>query len=126
MARVPRTSQLDSCVDACVVLGRIGSDADSAVPHLIEVLETSKSSAARSQAIEAPGKVAREAEKAVPAPIRALDEDSLRLKALGALRDFGPAAIRAIPAIEGLLGSGDPIIERLAREAIARIQGRKS
>jgi len=85
--------------DAAFALGGIGTDAAEAVPALIELLK--KSVAARA---EGPQQPAEEQDNG------GHDHGPPTYTAAYALGRIGPAAREAMPALQGLLDSGDPLL----------------
>jgi HEAT repeat protein len=77
-----------------------------AVPALIEVVKDKTSSAGRSQAIQALGKIGLDAKAAVPWLAQVLQSDGFDSwhEAIGALHSFGPEAKAAVPSLVDALG----------------------
>jgi HEAT repeat protein len=113
--------------DAAYALAKIGAEASSVVPVLIEALQD-KERNTRYSAVEALalGNVGSEAKAAVPLLIAALkDDDSyLRNRAAEALGKIGSEAASTVPALIDVLKDEDESLRRNATEALGKI-GRK-
>lgn len=103
-------------------LGRLGSEARSAVPSLIEALK--KDSLVRQQAARAPGQIGPDAREAVPALSAALEDSAwaVRRQAALALGRIGPDARPALPKLQKLGRDPEPLVRRAAQEALKRIR----
>jgi HEAT repeat protein len=86
---------------AIISLGMLRSDAQAAVPALVERLESYKDNRVRACAVEALGRIGKEPELVVPALVKHLSnaDPSIRTQAALALAKFGREAQRAVPML---------------------------
>jgi HEAT repeat protein len=108
---------------AALVLGRLGPDAASAIPALVE--------AVRREPVHRPDRIpadsamalARFGVAALPGLRELLEDPALevRFSAAQALRELGPAAASAVPGLLRLLRSGEPHAEIVASQALGAI-----
>ena len=86
---------------AAQALWRIGPDAKAAVPQLIEAFQNKKDVYGRWRFAQALGGIRQEAKDAVPALVEGLQDtdDFVRRSAAIALREIGPGAKAAMPAL---------------------------
>jgi len=110
---------------AIYALGRMGTASISAVPRLVECLQSHKDADAREKAAEALGKIGpTAASSAVPALIQAAGNDKwpkVRRASLSALGEMGPTAREAIPVLRAALRDPDSGISLDARNALFRV-----
>jgi hypothetical protein len=111
---------------AALALREMGRSAAAAIPGLCEVLKDPQATV-RMEAASALGKIATSERPAVPALIEALQRPGEEVQTLRnislALGAIGPAATRAIPALQQVTHLR---VKYIAEEAIARIQGKPS
>jgi HEAT repeat protein len=105
-------------------LGKLGRQAKSAAPQLLDALKHTDAQV-RVDAADALGRVGADPKKAVPALIGLLKDDperEVRRSAAGALGEWGPAAVSAVPALrKALQGKGGGWW--VAADAIGKIGG---
>lgn len=110
---------------AVYALGRMGTASISAVPRLIECLQSHRDADTREKAAEALGKIGPSAASStVPALIKATRDDKwpkVRRASLSALGEIGPAAREAIPVLRAALRDPDSWISLEARNALFRV-----
>lgn len=109
VSRLLLGKDLESAHAAAWVLGRIRPGSAAAVPTLIPLLDTERSSHSAGVVIDA---LARIGEKAVPGLAAALTSPETRQNALSAIEKIGPGAVAAVPALEALA------LASAAREAL--------
>jgi HEAT repeat protein len=99
---------------AATALGRIGREAQRAVPALITALKD-KEEELRENAVEALGHIGPAAISAVPALIKTLDDDEYghRIKVILALCKIDPRNRRAIAALPSVLGQPEDVVSAL-------------
>lgn len=104
---------------AAEALSRIGA---AAVPLLLDVLKTGRSSA-RSDAAEALGNISPVPVAAIPALVKALQDPDwhVRFGTVNGVKGFGPAAVPAVPALVTIMKDGDVDIRAATARAIQRI-----
>jgi HEAT repeat protein len=106
-------------------LGRMGAASISAVPRLVECLQSHKDADTREKAAEALGKIGPGAAAvSVPALIRSARDDrwpKVRRASLSALGEMGPAAREASPVLKESLRDPDSWISIEARNALLRV-----
>jgi hypothetical protein len=122
--RLSRARKPDGRLNAIQALGEIGPEARSAVPALL-VESRSEDLALATRAVEALVKIdPRSAASRLPSLLdwmTAGRERAVRLTAMAALRDLGPAATDAIPTLIKLADEDDLPIAAAAIEAISGI-----
>ncbi len=110
---------------AISALGRMGPASISAVPRLVECLQSHQDADTREKAAEALGQIGPAAAgSAVPALIKAAGDDKwpkVRRASLSALGEMGPAAREAIPVLKEALRDPDNWISLDARNALFRV-----
>ena len=110
---------------AISALGRMGPASISAVPRLVECLQSHQDADTREKAAEALGQIGPAAAgSAVPALIKAAGDDKwpkVRRASLSALGEMGPAAREAIPVLRAALRDPDSWISLDARNALFRV-----
>ncbi len=105
------------------VLGLMGSQAKTAVPHLIEALGSADAAHQR-PLIFALAHMGPDAAEATPPLIKALssaDED-VRVAAAIALGGIGPAASAAVDALQKSLDASDSVLRLVSAEALLKIE----
>ncbi|WP_020468220.1 HEAT repeat domain-containing protein [Zavarzinella formosa] len=107
---------------AANALGRLGATAEPAIPVLMEALDDKS---IRNSAAYALGNIGPKAGAASPRLIAMLDEQEFRYPAIHALSQFGPAAKEALPKLRKLLENSPEDGERMIKEAILKIEGKK-
>jgi HEAT repeat protein len=124
VARLTRANKSTSRVNAIMALGEIGPAATSSVPALLDASKSSDLNVA-GRAVEALVKVdPQSAATRLPSLldwVRPGQDTSVRLSALVSLRDLGPAATTAMPALVKVADEDDLTISAAAIEAISRI-----
>lgn len=122
--RLQRARKPDSRLNAIMSLGEIGPEARCAIPALLEQSRSGDLMTAM-RAIEALVKIdPKSAEPRIPALLDWTTpghKSRVRLTAMAALRDLGPAAKAAVPALLKLADEDDLAIAAGAIEAIGRI-----
>ena len=122
--RLARVSQPESRVNAIMALGEIGPEAKPAVSAVLEESRTADLKIAGS-AVEALVKVdpqlAATRLSSLLDWMRSGQVTSVRLSAMASLRDLGPAAATALPALLKVAGEEDLTISAAAIEAISKI-----
>jgi WD40 repeat protein/tRNA A-37 threonylcarbamoyl transferase component Bud32 len=112
--------------EAARAMARMGPAGEVAIPTLIEILKDPGESkqTVPSGAREAMGLMAAFFRKGKDGKVYLDSRDSVIGNALGGLAMFGPAAQKAIPAIETIRDDPDalPIIRKMAAEALEHIQ----
>jgi len=110
---------------AISALGQMGPASISAVPRLVEGLQSHLDADTREKAAEALGQIGPTAAgSAVPALIKAAGNDKwpkVRRASLAALGEMGPAAREAIPVLRAALRDPDSWISLDARNALFRV-----
>ena len=110
---------------AASLLGAFGTDAKTAVPALVEALETRHGLdwGFQVNAAIALGMIGLEAREAVPALIRTLQsgEAALRSSAAFALSRIGPDAKSAVPSLLRALQDQNEYVRRNAKQALEQI-----
>ena len=110
---------------AISALGRMGPASISAVPRLVECLQSHQDADTREKAAEALGQIGPAAAgSAVPALSKAAGNDQwpkVRRASLSALGEMGPAAREAIPVLRAALRDPDNWISLDARNALFRV-----
>ena len=121
---LPRAPTPEGRVFTITALGEIGPKAALAVPVLIE-LASDKNLDLASRAVASLVKIDSGAAAAkLPSLIewmRAGHDAQVRLRAMAAVRDLGPAASSAVPVLLGIADEDDLTISSGAFEAISRI-----
>jgi HEAT repeat protein len=124
VTRLARASNPDSRVNAIMALGEIGPEAKPAVPAMLEASGTADLEIA-GRAVEALVKVdpqlAATRLSSLLDWMRSGQVTSVRLSAMASLRDLGPAAATALPALLKVAGEEDLTISAAAIEAISKI-----
>jgi HEAT repeat protein len=95
---------------AIEAIGEMGKVAKTAIPRLIELLETSEGNDIRREICEALSKFGPDAKDAVPVLINLLDkrtDELLRRDAVDALGKIGPDAAEAVPILLDILQNED-------------------
>jgi len=102
-----------------MMVGQFGSQAEPAVPILLDALQHSNN-IIQAHALIALGMIGRQPDKCVPAIVPFLTSPSIsdRQKAMGALRAFGTNALPAKNAIQGALNDSDPWVRSEADSAL--------
>ena len=124
VARLTRAKSTVSRVNAIIALGEIGPEARSAVAAMLEATRSADLQFA-GRAVEALVKV--DPRSALTRLSTLLDwmrpgqDSAVRLSAMASLRDLGPAAATAIPALADLTDEEDLTISAAAIEAISKI-----
>ncbi len=121
---LPQTSRPERRTYIILALGEIGRDARIAVPALLEAA----SSGDRLLAVRAIGSLTKidpgSAATKMPALLDWMNpghETAVRLSAMAALRDLGPAAAAAVPALLKTVDEEDLAISAAAIEALSKI-----
>ena len=106
-------------------LGRLETEARSAVPSLIDALK--KDTPVRQNAALALGQMGPHARDAVPALCEALGDSewAVRRQAALALGKIGTEAQKAIPALQRLSRDPERLVRKAAEEALQQIRGGK-
>ncbi len=121
---LPQTRGRERRTYIILALGEIGSDASLAVPALLEAT-TSSDKLAAVRAIESLAKInPKSAATKLPALLDWMNskhETAVRLEAMAALRDLGPAAASAVPTLLKLVDEEDLSISAGAIEALSKI-----
>jgi HEAT repeat protein len=124
VARLNRTNRSTSRVNAIMALGEIGPAAASSVAALLEASKSGDLETA-GRAVEALVKVdPRSATTKLSSLLdwmRPGQDSYVRLSAMASLRDLGPAATTAIPALVKIADEEDLTISTAAIEAISKI-----
>lgn len=109
---------------AIELLGRIGP-VEEAVPALIQVLESHKSSFVREDAVFALGQIGPDVAEIIPALAEALEDKSslVRAAAAEALGQLGPRAVEAVPALIQTLRNPGFSGRKASAEALSAITG---
>jgi hypothetical protein len=122
--RLSRAQKPDSRSNAIMALGEIGPDALTAVPVLLKLSQDADDKTA-TRAVGALVKIdPKSAATRVTSLIDGMArgrESTVRLSAMASLRDLGPAAMAAIPALLKAADEDDLPIAAGALEAISRI-----
>lgn len=122
--RLPRARNPEARPGAILALGEIGPEARCAVPTLLELSHSGDPRAA-TRAVEALVKIdPKSAEPRIPALLEWTTpghESRVRLTAMASLRDLGPAAKVAVPALLKLADEDDLEISAGAIEAVGHI-----
>jgi HEAT repeats len=122
--RLARESKPASRTSAMIALGAIGPDAVSAVPALLQ-LSNSRDLNIATRAIQSLVKIDRAAaETRLPSLLEWTSpghDSAVRLSAMASLRDLGPAAATAIPALLSAVDEQSPTISAGAIEAVLKI-----
>jgi HEAT repeat protein len=108
---------------AAMTLFTMGAIAKDAVPSLCKALEKDSSSAIRSMAASALGKIPVHTHLSVPVLVKALrDKDGgVKRNAGAALAELGPLAMRAVPDLCALLKDKDVALRKTAATALGRM-----
>jgi len=121
---LPKTKEPENRTAVILSLGEIGGDASLAVPALLEAASSSD----RLVAVRAIASLTRidpgSAATKMPALLDWMNpgrEPAVRLGALAALRDLGPAAATAVPALLKTVDEEDLTISAAAIEALSKI-----
>ncbi len=124
LAKALKSPQTEARVDACQKLSVLGAAAESAVPELIEALQSPDNAPLRCSAAIALGAIGAGAKDAVPALIEALKTDDARLRAYVAhsLGAIGPEAVGAAVPLMELITDKDPAVRREARDSLREVQ----
>lgn len=103
-------------------LSRLGPEARSAVPALMEAMK--KDSLVRQNAALALGQIGPSAREAVPALNEALSDPewAVRRQAALALGKIGPEARTAIPGLQKMSRDPDPLVREAAHKALKQIR----
>jgi len=120
---------------AAQTLGLVGPDAAPAIPALVEVIRNEQGKGKRGgEGGETPSTfswlagdaLAKIGPASLPHLIELLGHDDrlVRLTAASALREMGPQAKEAIPALSNALSDPDEMVRRYASVALNRIDGR--
>ncbi len=121
---LPRASERASREFVIVALGEIGPDAAPAVPSLLELSNASDPGVAL-RVVESLVKIdPRAAVTRLPALVEWMGtghDSRIRLRAMAALRDLGPAAASAMPALLQVVDEENLAISTGAIEAITKI-----
>ena len=121
---LPRATKPGNRVFVIAALGEIGPDAAAGMPALLE-LSNGKDLEVATQAVEALVKIDRRtAATKIPSLLDWANtghNPRVRLSAIGCLRDLGPAAASAMPALLNLADEQDISISAGAIEAISKI-----
>ncbi len=119
---------LEERLEALATVGRYGSFAESAVPHLVSALvapepEIRTAAAEALNEIDPDWAATEAAQAAVPDLTKGLRSNAkgVRLAAAEALGEIGPPAAEAAPMLEDLLGENDPELRLAACEALNRL-----
>ncbi len=104
------------------ILGRMGTEAKSAIPVLTKVV-ADKNPVARREALFALAQMGPDAKEAVPAAIKALDDENedIRYAACFVLGRVGPDAIDAKAKLVKNLGANNEMLAMISAWALARI-----
>lgn len=113
------TSDWQAWYENAMMVGQFGSQAEPAVPILLDALQHSNN-IIQAHALIALGMIGRQPDKCVPAIVPFVTSPNIsdRQKAMGALRAFGTNALPAKKAIEGALNDSDPWVRREAESAM--------
>lgn len=126
LERMLRNPSPAAQAQAAFGLSRLGPEARSAVPALIDAL--TKDSLVRQNAALALGQIGPDARDAVPALIQALSDSewAVRRQAALALGQIGPEARKAIPALQKLIRDPDPLVRQAAQKVLQQIRAGES
>jgi HEAT repeat protein len=108
---------------AAMTLFTMRQAAENAVPALCKALDRDSSSAVRSMAASALGKIARRTDLSVPALVKALRDKNRGVKrnAGDALAELGPAAKKAVEPLCQMLKDKDVSLRKSAATALGRM-----
>jgi hypothetical protein len=105
---------------AAYELGEYGPAARTAVPALLQALNSDDDAVRESAAISL-GNIHSEPETVIPELTRCLYDDNVNARAAGALEEFGPAAKAAVPRLIMMLHTGDGESRFAAAGALQKI-----
>ncbi len=113
------TSDRQSWYENVMMIGQFGSQAEAAVPSLLDALQHTNN-IIQAHALIALGMIGGQPEECVPAIVPFLSSPNIsdRQKAIGALRAFGTNALSAKKAIQGALNDPDPWVRSEAESAM--------
>jgi HEAT repeat protein len=121
---LPKIRDGERRIYVAMALGEIGPEAQAAVPALLENADSSDRLVA-TRAIESLAKIdSKSAAKKLPVLLELMNpgvENAVRLVALAALRDIGPSATVAVPALLKTVDEEDIAISTAAIEALTKI-----
>lgn len=120
--RLKDTSDWRAWYENAMMVGEFGSRAEPAVPILLAALKDTNN-IIQAHALIALGMIARQPDRCIPAivPFLSSPDVSDRQKALGALVAFGTNALVARSAIQIALADSDPVVRRLAGNAMKKL-----
>ena len=108
-------------VNAIILLAEFGSEAETAVPALIDMLKNFQW-IVRVSAITALGEIGRAAKNAVPALIEKLNEEDVRSSTIIALERIGPEAREALPTLKEFFQNESEFVRQCSEEAVRAIE----
>ena len=118
-----REGDLSKKLKAIEILGALSSNANFAIPEMINILRNEKDFELKMQVIRALERIGGQANLTVPALIESLSEEDwqIRWSAAGALESFGKKAAMAVPELVMLLRDDEKFVRNAALSTLGKM-----